>query len=150
MKKIIFITLLNMLAINIQAQNFHPRMVYTDIDTLAFDKIAKTPETKDEDYLIELPKIGEMPTPRLTVAYNKEHTKAIVLHGYPFAQRKEYNVKDYDKWTVFYYKDKHIYCGYIYDKKIKACKYFEAINSKEKDKLISRFPFLKNKPTFTE
>lgn len=150
MKKIIFITLLNMLAINIQAQSFHPRMVYTDIDTLVFDKIAKTPETKDEDYLIELPKIGEMPTPRLTVAYNKEHTKAIVLHGYPFAQRKEYNVKNYDKWTVFYYKDKQIYCGYIYDKKIKACKYFEAINSKEKDKLISRFPFLKNKPTFTE
>ena len=51
---------------------------------------------------------------------------------------------------ILWFKDEHIYCGYIYDTKSKGCQYFEAINENEKDRIAKRFPFLKRMPTFTD
>ena len=103
--------------------------------------------TAGGDYIINLPRKG-----MIIVAYNKEATKAIVLKtiGPQFVRHMEYNVKDDETRTVLYYKDEHLYCGYIYDKRIKAGRYFEAINEDEKEKLMERVPFLRKLPTFKD
>ena len=38
----------------------------------------------------------------------------------------EFNIDDNARRTVLWFNDKNIYCGYIYDKIYKACKYFES------------------------
>ena len=124
---------------------FHFKNVYTIVDTLVIQNAPSVTPTKDGDYLITLPREH-----KLVIAYNNDHTKAIALHGYPYAKRMEYNVKYEGTRLILWYKDEHIYCGYIYETKLKACQYVEAINEAEKERLEKRFPFIKRMPTFTD
>lgn len=73
------------------------------------------------DYLIEIPHKD-----KIIIRKNKDNTKAIVLYNsYCFGRHKEFNIKDQEVRTVLWYEDDDIFCGYIYDKKYKVCKYFE-------------------------
>jgi hypothetical protein len=118
------------------------KYVYTQKDTIIVENTTVTGE--NGDYLIELPSKDN-----LIIAYNLSHTNAIVLYaGFPFYKQKEYNVADSPTRLVLWYKDEHLYCGFTYDKRAKICRYFEAINEKDKEKLVKKFPFLKNMRTF--
>lgn len=150
MKKLILIALTVLSTLSLSAQRpgrpAHFRNVYTQIDSLVVENFPTVEQTEDGDYLIALPK-----STKVVIAYNSDKSKAIVLHsGYQFVRHMEYNVKDNEVRTVLYYKDKHLYCGYIYDKKHKEGRYFEAINESEKVMLTARLPFLKNIPTFKD
>lgn len=123
----------------------HFKSVYTTVDTLVLKNVPRVYPDKDGSCLFPLSKDGSF-----VVAYNNERTKAIVLHGYPWAKRMEYTVKYDGHRLVLYYKDEHLYCGYVYDERAKACQYFEAINAAEKDRIVYKFPFLKRMPTFTD
>ena len=124
----------------------HFRDVYTNVDSVIIENLPSVEQTADGDYLIPLPRKS-----KLVIAYNADKTKAIVLYsGFQYVKHMEYNVKDDEKRLVLWFKDKHLYCGYTYDKDTKTGRYFEAINSEEKDKLIKRLPFLKRVPTFTD
>ena len=147
MKKFIFVLTLVLSFVtlcNAQPKHgrFHFKNVYTQVDTITIENV--TVPTEWGDYLVELPKQSN-----LIIAYNKDYSKAIVLHtDYRFVKHFEYNVKDNEVRTILWYKDKHIYCGYIYDKKSKTGHYFEAIDAKEKEQLVTCMPFLKYAPTF--
>lgn len=146
---LIALTAIMIMAVTCEAQGFgrrnHFRNVYTNVETLALQNAPTPFPTENGDYLVELPKES-----KLVIAFNTNKTKAIVLdNGYMFGRRMEFNVKDDEARLVLFFKDEHVYCGYIYDKKTKAGKYFEAINQTEKDKLTERLPFLKRMPTFT-
>jgi len=150
MKKFILTSIMCLFALTAFSQaskheGFHFKSVYTMVDTLVVKNVQFAYPTKDGDYLITLPK-----EQNLILAYNKDHTKAIVLHGYMWGKRMEFNVKYNETRLVLVYKDEHIYCGYIYDMKHKACQYFEAINDSEKERLVKRFKFLERMPTFIE
>ena len=150
MKKVILISLMCLftLAANCQrfGRNIHFRNVYTTVDTLIVKNVKSLYPTKDGDFLITLPKEEQ----NLIIAYNKDHSKAIVLHGYMWGKRMEFDVKYDEVRQILWYKDEHLYCGYIYDIRTKSCQYFEAINSEEKDKLVKRFKFLERMSTFTD
>ena len=61
------------------------------------------------------------------VKYNADKSKAIVIrNSYAFGRHYEFNVKDEERRTVFWYKDNDVYCGYIYDKEFKVTKYFDS------------------------
>lgn len=61
------------------------------------------------------------------VKYNADKSKAIVIrNSYAFGRHYEFNVKDEERRTVFWYKDDDVYCGYIYDKEFKVTKYFDS------------------------
>lgn len=148
MKKIVLISVMCLFTVFANAQRFrsnrmHPKMVYTQVDSMKLERLPI--HSTDGSSLVSLPK--EM---KLVVAYNSDRTKAIVLQGNPYAQRKEFNVKDDEVRQILWYKDKHLYCGYIYDKRAKACSYFEAINRDERDMLAKRLPFLSRKAAFTD
>ena len=135
-------------------QNAHVRFntMYTVIDSLTLEQIPTPFPTEDNDYLMELPHAGKM-----IIAYNADRTKAKVLfNGTPIKRHHsvinhfmEYDVKDSDARLILYHKDDFMFCGYIYDKTVKACKYFEAINEDEKEKLGEKLPFIKRLPTFS-
>lgn len=125
-------------------QRMHFKRIYTQIDSLILENAPTPFPTEEGDYLIELPKAQ-----KIVIAYNHNKTKAIVLHGYRWAKKMEFNVKDNEVRLILWYKDEHVYCGYIYDKKSKACSYAEAINEAEKEKLVKKFPFLEWIPTFS-
>lgn len=143
--KFIFVLALLMMPIsmcNAQDSKFHFKAVYTQVDSINIENT--TVPTENGDVLVELPVKSN-----LIIAYNNEHSKAIVLYSaYPFIKHMEYIVKDNETRLVLVYKNKHIYCGFVYDKKSKTGRYFEAINKDEKDKLVKRLPFLKNTPIF--
>ena len=150
--KRLFIALTAMLimAVTCEAQGFghraHFKNVYKNIETYVLDKAPVVYPREDGSCLVELPRES-----KLVIAFNDDKTKAIVLdNGYMFGRRMEFTVKDDDKRLVLFFKDEHIYCGYIYDKEAKAGKYFEAINEEEKETLVGRLPFLKRLPTFTD
>ena len=127
-----------------QSRRVHFKNEYKVIDTLVINNLPSVYPTNDGDYLITLPK-----EQNLIIAYNNDRTKAIVLRGYPHGKHMEFNVKYDGVRLILWYKDEHIYCGYIYDEKLKACQYVEAINDAEKDRIVKRFPFLRPIPTFT-
>lgn len=134
------------MACNAQGKNgrFHFKDVYKQVDSILIENAALPSE--NGDYIVELPRES-----KLVIAYNAEHLKAIVLYSdYRFIKHMEYNVKDNDTRLILWYMDKgkHIYCGFIYDKKSKTARYFEAINEAEKERLVKRLPFLKYAPTF--
>lgn len=150
MKRLIVTTIMSLamlLTVSAQAlRPFHLREVYTQIDSLVLEH-AQTNNLSGGDYIIDLPRKC-----KIVLAYNADRSKTIILNirgGYNFVRHMEYNVSDSEERTVLYYKDDHLYCGYIYDKRIKAGKYFEAINQDEKERLVERIPFLKRIPTFT-
>ena len=133
MRKLL-IMIFSLMTICSSAQHF--RRIYTNLDTLK----VKSVSIGVEDYLVNL-------STQLIIAYNNDKTKAIVF-GYMFGKHFEYNVKDDFSRLILWYKNRHIYCGYIYDKKSKTAKYFEAINREEKDKLVTKIPFIKHIPSF--
>lgn len=113
---------------------------YTEIDSLVLERmyVDRTAET----FSVEIP--GKM-----IIAYNQDKTKAIILrNSYVFGKHLEFNVKDEPYRLTLWYKDNHLYCGYIYDKRAKSCDYFEAISKSDKNKLLRRMPFLRNVPSF--
>ena len=72
-------------------------------------------------YLIDMPHKDKM-----IIKTNKDRTKAIILYNsFVFGRHKEFNIVETEKRLVLWYKDEDIYCGYIYDKRYKVCKYFE-------------------------
>ena len=82
----------------------------------------KVIDTGSGTYLIEIPHKDKM-----VYKTNKDRTKAIVVYNsFVFGRHKEFNIKDTDKRTILWYQDDDLYCGYIYDKKYKVCKYFES------------------------
>lgn len=86
----------------------------------------------DGDYLIKMPHKD-----RILIKKNEDETKAIVIYNsYCFGRHLEFNIKDDKKRTILWYKDKNTYCGYIYDKDLKVCKYFE---SKKEYKRFMRY-----------
>ncbi len=150
MKKIVLILIMCLFTVFAYSQRFkgdrrHFKMVYTQVDSMKLEQMPALFHTEDGSSLVALPR-----ETNLVVAYNSDRTKAIVLHGNPYAQKKEFNVKDDEIRQILWYKDKHLYCGYIYDKRAKACSYFEAINRDERDMLAKRLPFLSRKTTFTD
>lgn len=69
---------------------------------------------------------------------NSTRTKAIMIyHSICFGSKRfVYNIEENESRLVLWYKDNRNYCGYIYDKKYKVCKYFE---SKREFKRFRRF-----------
>ena len=75
----------------------------------------------DGDYLIEMPHKDKM-----IIRKTKDNTKAIVIYNsYCFGRHKEFNIKDNERRTILWYEDDNLYCGYVYDKTYKVCKYYE-------------------------
>ena len=73
------------------------------------------------NYLINAPHKDNM-----IIRRNADNTKAIVVYNsYCFGRHKEFNVKENDKRIILWYEDDHCYCGYVYDKEYKACRYLE-------------------------
>lgn len=151
MKKIILtmlfaiFTMASVVAQPRMSRPMHFNKVYTVIDSLVIEQVPTPFPTENDDYLMELPRNGKM-----IIAYNATKTKAIVLrNGYTHGRHMQFNVEDNKARLILYYKDNTIFCGYIYDKAAKACKYFEAINEDEKDKLVKKLPFIKFMPTFS-
>ena len=76
----------------------------------------------DGDYLVNIPHKD-----RMLILTNSNRTKAIVIYNsYCFGRHLEFNIEENIKRLILWYKDKHTYCGYIYDKEFKVCKYFES------------------------
>ena len=76
----------------------------------------------DGDYMAPVPHKDNM-----IIRTTSDKTKAIVIHNsYSFGRHLEFNIEENEKRIVLWFKDKNIYCGYIYDKKYKVCKYFES------------------------
>lgn len=92
----------------------------------------------DGDYLAPLPHKDKM-----IIKTNSDKTKAVVLYNsYCFGRHLEFNVEENERRMILWFKDKNLYCGYIYDKTYKVCKYFE---SKREFKRFTRRPIF-NKP----
>ena len=148
MKKFILTAVMSLLTVTAFCQRVHFRSVYTVVDTLVVKNIQSVHPTKDGDYLITLPK-----EQNLVIAYNNDHSKAIVLQGYVWGKKMPFNVKYDGLRQILWFKDEHLYCGYIYDIKSKSCQYFEAINENEKERLEKQFKWFKSlrmMPTFTD
>ena len=90
-------------------------------------------ELGDGDYLVNVPYKD-----RMIIKYNSDRSKAIVLYNsYIFGRHFEFNIEDNERRTILWYEDKRIYCGYIYDKLFKVCKYVES--RKEFKRFMKRF-----------
>lgn len=63
---------------------------------------------------------------RMIIRKTKDDEKAIVVYNsYVFGRHKEFNIKENEIRMILWYQDDDIYCGYIYDKRLKVAKYFE-------------------------
>lgn len=111
---------------------FNSPKKYENIDSLSLERITiyssfdydddKIINMGDGEYLIELPHKD-----KIIIATDKDREKAIILYNsYCFGRHKEFFIKENEKRLILWYKDSHIYCGYIYDKIFKVCKYFES------------------------
>ena len=105
---------------------------YEIIDSFAIERISiyspfdyeddKIINSGNGDYLIEIPHKDKM-----IIRKTKDNKKAIVVYNsIVFGRHKEFNIKDSDRRTILWYEDDNLYCGYIYDKVYKVCKYFES------------------------
>ena len=117
---------------------------YEVVDSLPIERIMIYFEKEiDDENLIDLGGGYYMaPVPhndKMIIRTTTDKTKAIVVHNsYAWGRHFEFNVEDNERRTVFWYEGKGIYCGYIYDKKYKVCKYFE---SKKEFKRFMKRPF---------
>ena len=117
---------------------------YEVVDSLPIERIMIYFEKEiDDENLIDLGGGYYMATvphkDNMIIRTAADKTKAIVVHNsYAFGRHFEFNVEDNERRTVLWYEDKGIYCGYIYDKKYKVCKYFE---SKKEFNRFMRRPF---------
>ena len=140
MKKFIFMTLLMLFSITCFGQFNMPNRVKQFINEKDYELVDSLPlehimihfnkEIDNENFI----KLGEgdylAPLPHndnFVVKYNADKTKAIVIrNSYAFGRHFEFDIQNNERRTIFYYQDKNIYCGYVYDKEFKVCKYFES------------------------
>lgn len=149
MLKKVFITLLMVFTCSILSFA-QPKMARPFIDFSKYEKVDSLPlemimvhfnneiddadaiSMGDGDYLVKVPY-----NDKILIRKTVDDTKAIVLYNsYCFGRHFEFNVEDSERRTILWYRDKRIYCGYIYDKKFKVCKYFE---SKKEYKRFMRY-----------
>jgi hypothetical protein len=116
---------------------------FTETETLPVEKVyvnlpfeipadrmpANATDLGSNFYMFELPH-----TDRIVIRTDKDRTKAVVdaksiaVGGpfrFPVDHRYEYSVKEDGRRIILYYKDDRTYCGYIYDKELKVCQYFQ-------------------------
>lgn len=136
MRKLLLFLLLSIATLS-YAQSRHFRNYidiskYEIIDSFTLERISiyspfdyeddKIINAGNGDYLIEIPHKDKM-----IIRKTKDGKKAIVVYNsIIFGRHKEFNIKDSDRRTILWYEDNNIYCGYIYDKVYKVCKYFES------------------------
>jgi len=137
MKKLITLILL-FVSITCLAQNRRHFREYIDfrkyevVDSLPLERMNiyspfdydsdKVISTGDGTYLIEMPHKD-----KLIIRKTKDNSKAIIIYNsFIFGRHKEFNIKDSERRLILWYEDDNLYCGYIYDKQYKACKYFES------------------------
>lgn len=77
---------------------------------------------------------------------NAEKTKAKIVKmnqflRLPMDRFLSFNVKEDERRIVLYYEDNRIYCGYIYDKYLKACQPFMNIKEKKFIRGMRKFGF---------
>lgn len=132
---LILFTLLGIIPSNAQRHHFKHKIdisKYEVVDSLPLERINiyspfdyegdKIINSGDGFYLIELPHKDNM-----IIRKTKDNKKAIVIYNsIVFGRHKEFNIKDNKKRLILWYEDDFIYCGYIYDKYYKVCKYFES------------------------
>jgi len=117
---------------------------YEVVDSLPIERIMIHFDKEiDDENLISLGSGDYMATvphkDNMIIRTTADKTKAIVVHNsYAFGRHFEFNIEDNERRIVLWYEDKGIYCGYIYDKKYKVCKYFE---SKKEFNRFMRRPF---------
>ena len=105
---------------------------YSVVDSLPLDRVMIyfDREIDDETFISQGGGYYMAPLPhhdRMIIRKTEDNTKAIVIYNsYIFGRHYEFNVEDNEHRTVLWYKDKNVYCGYIYDKKFKVCKYFDS------------------------
>jgi hypothetical protein len=104
-------------------------MVYIHLDKEIEDAI----DLGDGYYMVKMPHKD-----KIVFRTNSDRTKAIMIyHSICFGSKRFlYNIEENENRIVLWYKDSRNYCGYIYDKKYKVCKYFE---SKREFKRFRRF-----------
>lgn len=102
------------------------------------------------DYLFKLPQKDS-----LVIKTNDKGDKAMIAKknhflGAPFDFRFLYNIKEDERRIVLWYEDNRLYCGYIYDKTLKACQPFRDVKEKEFRRGMNRFGFgFRRMPRFT-
>lgn len=151
MRKFCFILFFTFIVMNCFAQFNGPRFnrtldfnKYEIVDSLPLERIMihfnKEIDNDDfinlgsGDYLAPVPHKD-----KFVIRFNNDKSKAIVVHNsYAFGRHYEFDVQENDRRIVLYYKDKNVYCGYVYDKVAKCCKYFE---SKKEFNRFMRHPF---------
>ena len=105
---------------------------YEIVDSLVLERVSiyspfdyeddKVINNGDGNYLIEIPHKDKM-----IIRKTKDNKKAIVVYNsIVFGRHKEFNIKENERRLVLWYDDDNLYCGYIYDKVFKVCKYFES------------------------
>ena len=124
--------LITFLAFTLFAISGHSQSRYCILDSLPIERVLVyfDKEIDNEsfiscgggDYMVPVPYKDNM-----MIRLTEDRTKAIVVYNsYSFGRRLEFEVEDNERRLVLWYKDKNIYCGYIYDKLYKICKYFES------------------------
>ena len=136
MKKffITFLAVLMIVSVSAQVPRFNriDFSKYETVDSLPLERIMIRFNKKiDEKGFVDLESgyyLAPIPhKDNFVVKFNKDKSKAIVLYNsYCFGRHFEFNVKDDERRIVFWYKDDDNYCGYIYDKRFKVCKYFDS------------------------
>ena len=122
---------------------------YSVIDSLPIERILIhfNKEVDDDrfldmgsgDYLAPVPYNDKM-----IIKTNQDRTKAIVIHNsYSFGRHLEFDIQENERRLILYFKDDNIYCGYIYDKYYKVCKYFES--KKEYKRFMNHRFFMRNR-----
>lgn len=90
------------------------------------------------DYMAPVPHKDNM-----VIRLTSDKTKAIVVYNsYCFGRHLEFNVEENDRRVILWYKDKNLYCGYVYDKEFKIAVYYE---SKKEFKRFTQRPLF-NRP----
>jgi hypothetical protein len=115
---------------------------YEVVDSLPIERIIVhfNKEIDDEnllsmgsgDYLAPVPHKDNM-----VIRTTADRTKAIVVHNsYTFGRHLEFDIQENERRLILYVKNDNLYCGYIYDKRFKVCKYFE--DKKEFNRFMRR------------
>lgn len=105
---------------------------YEVVDSLPIERVlVHFNKEYDDDVLIPLGDGDYMaPVPHkdnMIIRTTTDKTKAIVIYNsYVFGRHLEFNMEENERRITLWYKNGNTYCGYIYDKQYKICKYFES------------------------